>query len=95
MPETENDLRTRVNTVEHQLTAVLPRIATLEQWQRQSEITGARTEEKWLNVDKRFDDLDKKIEKVSGILSKIMWLVISGLIMAFVAFVIGGGLKPM
>ncbi|MGU3398545.1 hypothetical protein ACLBWS_02165, partial [Brucellaceae bacterium D45D] len=43
----------------------------------------------------RFDDLDKKIEKVSGILSKIMWLVISGLIMAFVAFVIGGGLKPM
>ncbi|MGO1164049.1 hypothetical protein ACTOV4_19230 [Brucella sp. C7-11G] len=46
-------------------------------------------------MDRRFDDLDKKIEKVSGILSKIMWLVISGLIMAFVAFVIGGGLKSL
>lgn len=77
------------------LTGIVPRITTLEQWQRQSEIAGARTDEKWKNVDRRFDDLDKKIEKVSGILSKIMWLVISGLIMAFVAFVIGGGLKSL
>ena len=93
MPETDSDIRSRINAVEHQLTSLVPRVAGLEQWQRKSEIADARTDEKWKNVDKRFDDLDKKIEKVSGILSKIMWLVISGLIMAFIAFVIGGGLK--
>ncbi|MEJ5081039.1 hypothetical protein [Ochrobactrum sp. MYb379] len=95
MPDTEADLRARMNAIEHILTGIVPRITTLEQWQRQSEIAGARTDEKWKNVDRRFDDLDKKIEKVSGILSKIMWLVISGLIMAFVAFLIGGGLKSL
>ena len=44
-------------------------------------------------MDKRFDDLDKKIEKVSGILSKIMWLFVSAMIWGFVAFIINGGLR--
>nr|WP_236016227.1 hypothetical protein [Brucella endophytica] len=93
LPET--DLPSRMGAVELHLTSLLPRVTALEQWQRQSEIADARTDEKWKNVDKRFDDLDKKIEKVSGILSKIMWLIISGLITAFVVFLIGGGLKPL
>jgi len=93
MPDTEYDLRSRMNAVEHQITAVLPRLQTLEQWQRQSEIAGARDGERWKNVDKRFDDLDKKIEKVSGVLTKIMWLIISGLVVAIMGFIVGGGLK--
>ena len=40
-----------------------------------------------------FDDLDKKIEKVSGILSKIMWLFVSAMILGFVAFISNGGLR--
>lgn len=89
------DLSNRVFSLEHITTGTLARLTALEQWQRKAEITDARSDEKWKNVDKRFDDLDGKIEKVSGILSKIMWLVISGLIMAFVAFLIGGGLRPL
>ena len=37
----------------------------------QTRIKEGSTAEKWKNVDKRFDDLDKKIEKVSGILSPV------------------------
>ncbi|URQ76156.1 MAG: hypothetical protein NBV76_05195 [Candidatus Ochrobactrum gambitense] len=95
MPDTENDLRSRVNAAEHQITSIIPRITALELWQRQSEIADARTDEKWKNVDNRFNDLDKKIDKVSGVLQKIMWLVISGLVMALVAFIVNGGLKPI
>lgn len=94
MPD-EQDLRSRMNAAEHQITSMIPRLTVLEQWQRKSEIDGARDGERWKNVDKRFDELDNKIEKVSGILSKIMWLVVSGLVMAFVAFVVGGGLKSL
>ncbi|WP_421566158.1 hypothetical protein [Ochrobactrum sp. EDr1-4] len=93
MRDTEADLRARMSAMEHNLTGIVPRITKLEQCQ--SEIAGTRTGEKWKNVDKRFDDLDKKIEKVSGILSQNMWQVISGKIMAFVAFVIGVGLKSV
>lgn len=83
-----------MSAMEHNLTGTVPRVTKL--WQCQSGIAGARTDEKWKNVDKRFDDdLDQKIEKVSSILSKTRWLVISGLIMAFVAFLIEGGLKSL
>lgn len=44
-------------------------------------------------MDKRFEDLDKKIEKVSGVLTKFMWLVLGGIVMAFVAFIVNGGLR--
>lgn len=95
MPETENDLRSRVNAAEHQLTALIPRITALEQWQRQVEIADARQDERWKQVDNRFNDLDKKIDKISGILSKLMWIVISGLGAALVAFVVNGGLRSI
>ncbi|MBZ9653567.1 hypothetical protein [Phyllobacterium lublinensis] len=87
------DLRVRVNALEHADAAIIARLNTLEQWQRQSEIAEAHKNEKWLHVDYRFNELEKKIEKISGILSKIMWLILGGIVMAFVAFVVNGGLR--
>ena len=58
-----------------------------------SEIDDARKDGKWINVDKRFDDLDKKIGNISNILSKIMWIFITSIIVAGVAFIVAGGLK--
>ncbi|WP_246231094.1 hypothetical protein [Rhizobium oryzihabitans] len=93
-PTTEDsDLRTRVVSVEHGLTAMQARVDAIEKWQRQVEIADARADERWKHVDNRFNELDKKIEKISGILSKLMWLVISGIGAAFIAFVISGGMK--
>jgi hypothetical protein len=93
VPEETSDLRVRVNSLEHADAAIITRLSALELWQRQTEITAARTDEKWINVDKRFDDLDKKIEKVSGVLTKIMWIFITAIILAFVAFTVRGGLN--
>lgn len=87
------DLRARVVALEHSDQAVITRLGVIEQWQMQSLIKEGSTGEKWKNVDKRFDDLDKKIEKVFGILLKIMWLFVSGFVLAFVALIVNGGLK--
>lgn len=92
-PEDTSDLRTRVNALEHADAAIISRLNTLEQWQRMSEIDDARKDGKWINVDKRFDDLDKKIGNISNILSKIMWIFITSIIVAGVAFIVAGGLK--
>lgn len=53
----------------------------------------ARTDEKWKNVDKLFGDLDKKIEKASGVLTKIMWIFVSVIILTFAAFFVSGEMK--
>lgn len=92
-PEDTGDLRVRVNALEHADATIVTRLSALELWQRQTEITAARTDEKWINVDKRFDDLDKKIEKVSGVLTKIMWIFVTAIILAFAAFIVKGGLN--
>lgn len=93
-PTTEDsDLRTRVVSVEHGITALLARLDAIEKWQRQVEIADARADERWKHVDNRFNDLDKKIEKISGILSKLMWILLSGIGVGFVGFIISGGMK--
>ena len=92
-PEETSDLRTRVNALAHADAAIISRLNVLEQWQRMSEIDDARRDGKWINVDKRFDDLDKKIGNISNILSKIMWIFITSIIVAGVAFIVAGGLK--
>ncbi|MBK0022076.1 hypothetical protein IAE29_12155 [Ochrobactrum sp. S46] len=95
MPEGESDLRSRLNSLEHLVTALVSRITTLEAWQRQSEIADARTDEKWKNVDRRFDNLETQIRNVNGVLTRIMWIVLGGILAAAVTFVVSGGLKAL
>lgn len=91
------DIRARVNAIEHTVASLNNQITLLDQWRQQVQISEARTDEKWKNVDKRFDDLDKKIGNVNGTLQKIMWLFVSAFVsatvVAVVAFVINGGLR--
>lgn len=95
MPEGESDLRSRLNSLERLVTALVSRITTFEAWQRQSEIADARTDEKWKNVDRRFDDLANQIKNISGVLTRIMWIVIGGILAAAVTFIVSGGLKSL
>lgn len=89
----DSDLRTRVVSVEHGITAMQARLDAIEKWQRQVEIADARADERWKHVDNRFNDLDKKIEKISGILSKLMWILLTGIGVGFVGFIVNGGLR--
>ncbi|WP_306401049.1 hypothetical protein [Pseudochrobactrum saccharolyticum] len=93
MSPTENDfdLRSRVVNLEQQLTGMLPRVVVLEKFQVQSEIADARKDEQWKHMDNRFNDLEKKISGVSDTLAKVVWLIISALILGVVSFMIKGG----
>lgn len=93
MSPTENDfdLRSRVVNLEQQLTGILPRLVVLEKFQVQSEIADARKDEQWKHMDNRFNDLEKKISGVSDTLAKVVWLILSALILGVVSFMIKGG----
>jgi len=85
------DLRTRVVSLEHQSTLHSQQIAELEKWQRLSDIADARKDEQFKNMDMRFTSIDKKIEAINATLSRIMWLVLGGIIMDAVGFMLKGG----
>ncbi|WP_018859967.1 hypothetical protein [Rhizobium sp. 42MFCr.1] len=42
-------------------------------------------------MDMRFTSIDKKIEAINATLSRIMWLVLGGIIMGAVGFMLKGG----
>lgn len=67
------------------------RVTSLEQWQRQAELADARKDEQWKHMDNRFNDLEKKISGVSETLAKVVWLIISALILGVISFIIKGG----
>ncbi len=87
------DLRSRVVSLEHQGAARDQRLAAVEAWQRQSDIADARKDEQFKHMDSRFSTLDAKIDGVSGTLNWIAKLVVGGIILAIVAFMMGGGFK--
>lgn len=86
------DLRSRVVSLEHQGQNREQRLATLEAWRTQRDIDNARHDERWKHMDEKIDAVGKKVDKISGDLSRIMWVVILGIIGAFVTWVVKGGL---
>ncbi|MCV9907543.1 hypothetical protein OIV19_07940 [Brucella sp. HL-2] len=99
MPDTENDLRARVVGLEHATQTNNQRLTTLEAWQRQREIDSARNDEKWVameaRIDTRFTGLESSNKSIHSTLSRINWMIIGGLVSAFVVFVVSGGLKAI
>ncbi|WP_245487354.1 hypothetical protein [Rhizobium leguminosarum] len=79
-----HDLRTRVVSLEHQFTSTHQRVNDLEKWQRQTEIADAR-------MDVKFLEMDGKLTKIDMTLSRIMWLVLGGIIMGAIGFMLKGG----
>lgn len=91
LTENEFDLRSLAVSNEHQMTALALRVTNIEQWQRQAELADARKDEQWKHMDNRFNDLEKKISGVSDTLAKVVWLIISALILGVISFMIRGG----
>lgn len=70
------------------------RVVALEQWRVQRDIDSARHDERWKNMDDKIDAVGKKVDKISEGLSRIMWMVIAGIVMAAVTFMLKGGFAP-
>lgn len=94
----DGDLRSRLVRLEHQSQNHDQRIASFETWQRQRDIDSARHDEKWnameTRIDTRFSGLEKSVHDIQSSLSRINWLIISGIVLAIVAFTVGGGFAP-
>ncbi|QWK79147.1 hypothetical protein [Ochrobactrum sp. BTU1] len=99
MPESEADLRARVVGLEHSSQSYNQRLTTLEAWQRQREIDSARHDEKWVamevRIDTRFSGLESSNKSIQSTLSRINWKIIGGIVVAFIGFVVSGGLKSL
>lgn len=85
------DLRSRVVALEQKSLAIEPRITLIETWQRQMDIFNARKDEQFENLKGRFDTLDKKIDGVSGGISKVLWLVGAAVVAVIAGFALKGG----
>jgi hypothetical protein len=82
--ETDMDLRPRTVALERQYGDLHGRLSELEKWQRKSEVEDAR-------MDVRFTEMDKKLNAISSNLSKLMWMVIAGIVAGIIAFMMNGG----
>ncbi|RUU97970.1 hypothetical protein EOA60_14075 [Mesorhizobium sp. M1A.F.Ca.IN.020.06.1.1] len=81
------------------------RVVALENWRVQRDIESARHDERWKNMDAKIGDMGKqmedkidsveeKVDKISSDISRVMWIIIAGIIMAIVTFMVKGGFAP-
>lgn len=78
---------------EHDINAIHERVTTLEHWRIQRDIADARAEEQRKYLDQRFDALDGKVGKINESLTWIARMVLGAILLAFVAFLLRGGLN--
>jgi uncharacterized coiled-coil protein SlyX len=83
----ENDLRGRVVSLEHKSAAQETRLTGLEVWRTERDIERARHDERWKHMD-------EKIDKIANTLGRINWMVIAGIVAAFLGFLFKGGFAP-
>jgi hypothetical protein len=86
MPEDTNHL-------EQQLAAQAERLRTLELWKATQDTNFAVRTERDKHLDLRFDRVELSINEVKGYLLKIVWVIILGVLGAFITFVLRGGLS--
>jgi hypothetical protein len=70
------------------------RVVALEQWRVQRDIDSARHDERWKRMDDKIEGVGKKVDKISSDLSRILWIILTAVILAIVAFMIKGGFAP-
>lgn len=71
-------------------TAIDDRLKALESWVATTEAVTLIKDSNALSIQER---LEKRIEKIEGALSKLMWILLAGLGGSAVSFIINGGLS--
>lgn len=79
--------------LEQQLALQSERLAALEAWKATQDTSSAVRTERDKHLDKRFDRLESSLNEVKGYLLKIVWVIILGVLGAFVTFMLRGGLS--
>lgn len=87
------DLRARNAANEQKLMSMDARMTALEAWQRQTDIFHARRDEQFTNMIGRFADLEGKLDKLTGGISRLIWIIGTAVLGSIVLFVVKGGLN--
>ena len=82
----QHDLRSRVVGLEHGSVSHATRLTAIELWKGQRDIADAVK-------DEQLKGIEKALGSIQGTLSRINWLLIGGIVLAFIGFMVKGGLK--
>ena len=72
----------------HRLVA---RVTNLENWRHEVDTERAVYDLKGEHANKQFDSIEKRLDKIDAHISKMVWLILTAIIGAFMAFLISGG----
>ena len=50
--------------------------------------------EKHLGLEARFTHIDRRLDRIEGLISRLVWLIIAALVGGVMSFVLGGNLLP-
>jgi hypothetical protein len=91
----ERDLRDHAKSftaLTSQLVGTQDRLAAVEAVIRKWDISEARAEERSIRNAERLKNIEEDIETLRGVGTKLLWIVAGGVLTAFLAFVLKGGL---
>ncbi len=83
-----------VNDEMEQNSDLRARVVSLEQWRVRRDIDSARHDERWKRMDDKIEVVSKKVDKISSDLSRVLWIILTAVILAIVAFMLKGGFAP-
>jgi len=70
---------------------VAARVTELEQWRHKVDTERAVHDERDRYAKERFDNVEKRLDKIDSHISRVVWLVLTAIIGALMAFLISGG----
>ena len=68
------------------------RLAGLERFATQFETDRAVNEAKQVQLETRFNGIDKRLDRIDALISRLAWLIVAAIIGAFMSFVLKGHL---
>lgn len=66
------------------------RVISLEQWRATQD---AVSKERNKHMDERFDKLETSIKDINSHLTRIVWLIVTSIVVGIMAFILQGGLS--
>lgn len=90
-----DSLERRVHDLERFRDHMEPWKKDVDHWRNALSTAQAVDQERRKHMDKRFDALEERMDRLDGHLTKLVWLIITSIVVAFMTFVIGGGLNAL
>lgn len=68
------------------------RLAMIEAVAIRSETDRAVNEEKQIRLETRFNQIDRRLDRIDALISRLVWLIVAAIVGAFMSFLLKGSL---